>query len=78
MFSFGSGTGGCFQTSGERTITGSSPYINNSLLFPHFFPVLYLVEKKYFHGNVRTYKIGGAPSATALGSSARGDPSKYT
>ncbi len=58
--------------------TGSSPYINNSLLFPHFFPVLYLVEKKYFHGNVRTYKIGGAPSATALGSSARGDPSKYT
>jgi hypothetical protein len=27
---------------------------------------------------VRTYKIGGAPSATALGSSARGDPSKYT
>jgi hypothetical protein len=21
------------------------------------------VEKKYFHGNMRTYKIGGAPSA---------------
>ncbi len=42
---------------------GASPYITTLFLFPHFFPVLYLVEKKYFHGNVRTYKIGGTPSA---------------
>jgi hypothetical protein len=41
--------------------TRTSPYVNNSLfissLLSHF------VEKKYFHGNMGTYKIGGAPSA---------------
>jgi hypothetical protein len=38
-----------------------SPSVNNSLfvssLFPHF------AKKKYFHENVGTYKIGGAPFA---------------
>jgi hypothetical protein len=52
--------------------TGTSLYINNSLftyyvlfissLLSHF------VEKKYFHGNMGTDKIGGAPPAyKALG-----------
>jgi hypothetical protein len=38
---------------------GTSPYVNNSIfissLLSHF------LEKKYFHGNVGTYKIGGDP-----------------
>jgi hypothetical protein len=38
---------------------GTSPYVNNSLfissLLSHF------IEKKYFHGNMRIYNIGGAP-----------------
>jgi hypothetical protein len=38
---------------------GTSTYINNSLfissLLSHF------VEKKYFHGNMGTYKIGELP-----------------
>jgi hypothetical protein len=55
--------------------TGSSPCANNSLfislLLSHF------TENKYFHGNMRTYKIGGAPLAyRPRVSSAVGDPSK--
>jgi len=38
---------------------GTSPYLNNSLLI---FSILSLfVEKKYFHGNLGTYKIGNVP-----------------
>jgi len=50
-----------FLTSREHMSTRTSPYVNNSvfisLLLSHF------VEKKYFHGNTGTYKIGGAPAA---------------
>jgi hypothetical protein len=39
--------------------TNISPYLNNSLsislLLSHF------IEKKYFHGNMGTYKIGDPP-----------------
>jgi hypothetical protein len=44
---------------------GTSAYINNSLsissLLSHF------VEKKYFHGNMGTYKIGELPRHNSLG-----------
>jgi hypothetical protein len=40
---------------------GTSLYVNNSL-FISSLPSPF-VEKKYFHGNVGTYKIGGAPLA---------------
>jgi hypothetical protein len=54
---------GCSQTLEKCTSTGTSPCVNNSLfissLLSHF------VEKKYFHGNIETYKIGGiSPSIT--------------
>jgi hypothetical protein len=38
-----------------------SAYVNNSLFI--FSLLSDFVEKKYFHGNVRTYKIGGASLA---------------
>ncbi len=44
-----------FPNSGECTSTRTSPYITILFVFPHF------VEKKYTHGNVGTYKIGGTP-----------------
>jgi hypothetical protein len=55
--------------------TGTSPCVNSSLfislLLSHF------IKKTYFHGNRRTYKIGGAPPAyRPRVSSAVGDPSK--
>ncbi len=39
---------GCSQTSGEHMSTGTSPYINNSLLISLFLSCF--VQKKYFHG----------------------------
>jgi len=39
----------------------SSSYVNNSLLISLLLP--HFVEMKYFHGNMTTYKIGGAPPA---------------
>jgi hypothetical protein len=51
---------------------GTSPYIKTTFfLFPFFFP---FCKKIYFHGNVRTYIIGGAPSNILV----KGDLSKYT
>jgi hypothetical protein len=38
-----------------------SPYINNYLFFSSF--LSFFIKKKYFHGNMGTYKIGGIPSA---------------
>jgi hypothetical protein len=57
---------GCSQTLEKCTSTGTSPCVNNSLfissLLSHF------VEKKYFHGNMQTYKIwGGLPQHNTLG-----------
>jgi hypothetical protein len=45
--------------------TNISPYINNPL-FTYYILFIssllsHFVEKKYFHGNMGTYKIGGAP-----------------
>jgi hypothetical protein len=66
----GRGTQGCEHKGvlkPQEENMGTSLYINNSLftyyvifissLLSHF------VEKKYFHGNMGTYKIGGAPPA---------------
>jgi hypothetical protein len=51
----------CSQTSRECMGMETSPYVNNSLfislLLSHF------VKKKYFHGSMGTYKIGGSPPA---------------
>jgi hypothetical protein len=41
------------------TSMGTSPYLNNSLLI--FSILSHFVEKKYFHGNLGTYKIGNVP-----------------
>jgi len=54
----------CSQTSGERTSTRTSPYINNSIFTSSL--LYYFIEKKYFHGNVGTYKIGELPGHNAL------------
>jgi hypothetical protein len=35
----------------------SLPYLNNSLLISSLL-LSWLVEKEYFHGNMKTYKIG--------------------
>ncbi len=56
---------GCFRTSRECTNMGTSPYINNSLFISSF--LSRFVGKKYFHGNVGTYKIGGDPHNNGLG-----------
>jgi len=53
-FSQGSGTWGCFWTSGEHTSTGTSLYINNSLLISSLLSCF--AKEKYFHGNVGTDK----------------------
>jgi hypothetical protein len=44
---------------------GTSPYINNSVLISSL--LSQFVEKKYFHGNMRTYTIGELPRVNALG-----------
>jgi hypothetical protein len=38
-----------------------SPYGNNSLFISSLLSCF--IERKYFNGNMGTYKIGGAPSA---------------
>jgi hypothetical protein len=38
---------------------GTSPYVNNSVFIS--LPFSHFIEKKYFHGNMGTYKIGGVP-----------------
>jgi hypothetical protein len=55
----GKGTQGCSRTSGERMSMGTSPYVNNSVFIS--LPFSHFIEKKYFHGNMGTYKIGGVP-----------------
>jgi hypothetical protein len=47
--------------SGECMSTGTSTYVNNSLFISSL--LSRFVKKKYFHGNMGTYKIGGASSA---------------
>jgi hypothetical protein len=49
-----------FEPQENALSMGNSPYINNSLFISSFFS--HFLEKKYFHGNVGTYKIGGDPS----------------
>jgi hypothetical protein len=44
---------------------GTSPHINNSLFISWLFSCS--IKKKYFHRNVGTYKIGGAPPAKCCG-----------
>jgi hypothetical protein len=39
----------------------TSPSVSNSLFISSF--LSHFIEKSYFHGNVGTYKIGGAPFA---------------
>jgi hypothetical protein len=39
--------------------TGTSPYVNNSLFISSPFR---FIKRKYFHGNMGTYKIGGVPA----------------
>jgi hypothetical protein len=54
-----------------RVRTYNSLFISSQ--FCHF------IEKKIFHRNMGTYKIGGSsPGIMAQGSSAGGGPSKYT
>jgi hypothetical protein len=43
----------------EGVPEGTSPSINNSLLISSF--LSHFVEKKYFHRNMGTYKIGELP-----------------
>jgi hypothetical protein len=56
---------GCSQTSGECTSTRTSPYLNNSLFISSC--LSHFIKEKYFHGNMGTYTIGGAPWHNALG-----------
>jgi len=49
------------QTSGECMSMGTSPYVKNSLFISLLLSCF--TEKKYFHGNMETYKIRGAPLA---------------
>jgi hypothetical protein len=49
------------QTSRECTSMGTSPYIKNSLFISLLLSCF--TEKKYFHGNIKTYKIRGVPLA---------------
>jgi hypothetical protein len=56
--------------------TRTSPNVNNSLLI--FSLLSCFVKKKYFYGNMGTYKNADLPKHNPLGSSIGGDPSKYT
>jgi hypothetical protein len=38
-----------------------TPYVNNSFFVSSL--LSYFIEKKYFHGIMGTYKIGGVPLA---------------
>jgi hypothetical protein len=60
--------------------TGTPPLSINNTLFISSLLSRFIRKKKYFPGNMGTYKIGGAPSLGIMpkGSSAGGDPSKYT
>ncbi len=55
---------GCSQTSGERTSTRTLPYANDFLLISSL--LSRFLEKKYFHGNMGTYKIGELPQHSAI------------
>ncbi len=61
---------GCSQTSGECTSTGTSPYLNNSPFISSH--LSHFIKQKYFHGNMGTNTIGGAPRHNALGFFCRG------
>jgi hypothetical protein len=42
-------------------IMGTSPYVNNSFLISSV--LSQFIEKKYFYGNMGTYKFGELPPA---------------